>query len=119
MHSSQALICADPTSADRPPTGLRPCPCSPALGTAAQDTEPSRGQALKLPAHGVPDTLCQTPTAEHGALWPAEREGGGRGYTLVGQDFSPTCQRRTVAMEAERPDRCVWPVHQLPGPDIR
>lgn len=52
--------------------------------------------ARKLPAHSVPDTLCQTPAAEHGAvaIWSAEPEAWGVAgpYPHGPGGFGPTCR---------------------------
>lgn len=69
---------------------------TPALGPATGHGALQR-TARKFPAHSVLDTLCQTPTAEHGAVagWPAELEG----WEMAGPHpcgpggFGPVCQR--------------------------
>lgn len=54
-------------------------------------------------------------------MWLAELEDWGMaGPVPWGPGgFGPTCQQSTIAMVAQSPARCVWPVYQLPGLNIR
>lgn len=95
---------------------------SPRSGPCHQDMVLSRGQ----PSNSLP-TACWTPCARRPPqsmeLWLdgqlSWRAGGWLGHTLVDQAALVLSANRAVAMVAQSPVRCVWPVHQLPGLDIR
>lgn len=82
--------------------------------------------AHKFPAHSVLDTLCQTPTAEHGAVagWPTELEGWGMAgpHPCGPGNFGPVCQRscchgctEPCQVRVASPP-AAWPRHQITEP---
>lgn len=101
---------------------LVPFYLQPPLWALPQDMVLSRGQ----PASSLP-IACWTPCARRppqsmepwldGQLsW---RAGRWLGHTLVDQAALVLSAKGAVAMVAQSPARCVWPVRQLPGLDIR
>lgn len=97
-------------------------PQPPTQGPAAQDMVLSRGQ----PESSSP-TACGrlVPDTPHGARSCGRAAAELEDWGLAGPHpcgpggFGPTCQQSTVAMAAQSPARCVWPVYQLPGLNIR
>ena len=94
--SPDLWIPADPPSTDTPQQGSCRFIPSPRSGPYCPGHGALQRTARELPAHSVPDALCQTPAAEHRAVavWSAELEAWGvAGPHPCGPGgLGPTCQ---------------------------